>query len=124
MSLIYEDECYTIRGAIFEVYKELGSGFLESVYQECLEREFKTQNIPFISQPDLRLYYKGEILSHIFKPDFICFDKIIIELKSVRELTPDHKAQVINYLKATKMKLGFLVNFGAYPKVEIERIVL
>ena len=124
MSLIYEKECYAIRGALYEVYKETGNGFLESVYQECLEREFQTQNIPFVSKPELTLEYKGSPLSHIFIPDFICFDKIIIELKSVRELIPEHKAQVMNYLKVSKKRLGLLVNFSAYPQVQIERIVL
>jgi len=124
MSLIYEKECYAIRGAIFEVYKETGNGFLESVYQECLEREFQTQNIPFVSKPELTLSYKGKPLSHIFVPDFICFDKIIIELKSVKELTPDHKAQVMNYLRVSKKRLGLLVNFSAYPQVQIERLDL
>lgn len=124
MSLIYEKECYAIRGAIFEVYKETGNGFLESVYQECLEREFQTQNIPFVSKPELTLCYKDSPLSHIFIPDFTCYDKIIVELKSVKELTPEYKAQVMNYLKVTKKRLGLLVNFSAYPQVQIERIVL
>ncbi len=124
MSLIYEKECYVIRGAIFEVYKETGNGFLESVYQECLEREFQTQIIPFVSKPELTLCYKGSPLSHIFIPDFICYDKIIVELKSVKELMPEYKAQVMNYLKVSKKRLGLLVNFSAYPQVQIERIVL
>lgn len=124
MSLIYEKECYAIRGAIFEVYKETGNGFLESVYQECLEREFQTQNIPFVSKPELTLCYKGNPLSHIFIPDFICYDKIIVEFKSVKELMPEYKAQVMNYLKVLHKRLGLLVNFSAYPQVQIERIVL
>jgi len=94
------------------------------VYQEYLEREFQTQNIPFVSKPELTLRYKGKPLSHIFAPDFICFDKIIIELKSVKELTPNHKAQVMNYLRVSKKRLGLLVNFSAYPQVQIERLVL
>jgi len=122
--LLYEKESYAVRGAIFEVYREMGSAFLEPVYQECLEKELKIQAIPYLDQRELRLFYKNEPLEQIYKPDFICFDKIIVELKSVRELAPEHKAQLLNYLKATGMRLGLLVNFGSYPNVEIERMVL
>jgi len=119
-----KDESYAIQGAIFEVYRELGCGFLEAVYQECLEKELSLQKIPFVSQKELKLSYKGDILQQTYKPDFICYNKIIIELKAAKEIAPEHKAQVINYLKATKLKLGLLVNFGSYPKVEIVRLVL
>ena len=122
--IIYKDESYAIQGAIFEVYKEMGNGYLEAVYQECLEIEFEIKNIPFVSQPTLKLKYKKWDLKKSYKPDFICFDKIIIELKGVRLITKEHQAQVINYLKATDLKLGLIVNFGAYPKVEIKRIAL
>ena len=121
--LVYEDESYAIRGAIFEVYKEMGCGFLEAVYQECLEKELYRQNIPFGSQPELRLIYRSEKLKQTYRPDFICFGKIIIEIKAVKNLADEHRAQLHNYLKVTGFKLGFLVNFGHYPKVEIERIV-
>jgi GxxExxY protein len=121
--LIYEDETYSIRGAVFEVYKEMGCGFLESVYQECLEKEFLKRNIPFIAQKELKLYYKGEVLNQTYKPDFICFDIIVVELKAIKEFCDEHRAQIFNYLNATKLKLGLLVNFGHYPKVEIERII-
>lgn len=123
-NIIYKDESYAIQGAIFEVYKEMGNGYLEAVYQECLEIEFRTKNIPFVSQPMLKLKYKKWDLKKSYKPDFICFDKIIVELKGVRIITKEHQAQVINYLKATDLKLGLIVNFGAYPKVEIKRIAL
>ncbi|MDD3538518.1 MAG: GxxExxY protein [Eubacteriales bacterium] len=122
--LKYEEESYQIRGAIFEVYREMGSGFLEAVYQECLEKELIKAGIPFVAQHELGLYYKGEALKQVYKPDLICFGKIIVELKAVKELCDEHRAQVHNYLKATGHELGFLVNFGHYPKVEIERIVL
>jgi len=121
--LVFEEESYAIRGAIFEVYKEMGPGFLEAVYQECLEKELKKQNIPFLSQHPLHLSYKGDSLQHKYVPDFICYDKIILEIKGVREIAPEHKAQLLNYLKATGMKLGFLVNFGHHPKVQINRMV-
>ena len=122
--LIFEEESYRIRGAVFEVYREMGCGFLEPVYQECLEKELYHSKVPFVPQRELILHYKGDRLNQTYKPDFICFDCIIVEIKAVKELANEHRAQVYNYLKATSMKLGFLVNFGHYPKVEIERIVL
>lgn len=122
--LLYERESYDIRGAIFEVYKEKGCGFLEPVYQECLEKELRLRGLPFVSQCELRLTYKGEPLTQTYKADLICHDKIIVELKAVKEIAPEHRAQVFNYLKATGLRLGLLVNFGHHPQVEIERIVL
>ena len=123
-NLKYEEESYRIRGAVFEVYREMGCGFLEAVYQECLEKEFNRQNIPFVAMKELILHYKGDRLEQLYKPDFICFEQIIVELKAAKELGNEHRAQVHNYLKATGFKLGLLVNFGHYPKVEIERIVM
>ena len=122
-NLIYREESYKIQGAIFEVYKEVGSGFLEDVYQECLEKEFTLQSLPFVAQHQLPLEYKGEILKKKYIPDFICYDKIIVELKAVDKINNKHKAQVINYLKATDFELGLLVNFGAHPKVEVIRLI-
>jgi len=122
--ILYKDESFLIQGAIFEVYREMGSGFLEGVYQECLEKEFLSRNIPFQSQRTLPLFYKESLLNQSYKPDLICFDKIIVELKAVTKLTQEHRAQVINYIKASKIKLGILVNFGHHPKVEIERFLL
>ena len=111
-------------GACFEVYKEKGCGFLESVYQECLEREFSLQDIPFTAQQAHPLSYKGYPLKQTFRSDFICFGKIIVELKAAKSLADEHRAQVLNYLHATGYRLGLLINFGAHPKVEWERIVL
>jgi len=122
--IVYKDESYQIMGACFEVYNEMGSGFLESVYQECLSLEFAEQQIPFASQVELDLRYKQQPLTQKYIPDFICYNSIIIELKSVRELSNAHRAQVHNYLKATRYKLGLLINFGSHPKLEFERIVL
>jgi GxxExxY protein len=124
MNIIHKLESFEIMGACFEVYKEKGNGFLESVYQECLEIEFAGRKIPFKIQPELSLTYKGHLLKSKFKPDFICYDKIVVELKAVTALSNEHRAQVQNYLRATGMKLGLLVNFGHYPKLEYERIVL
>ncbi len=102
----------------------MGNGFLEGVYQECLEREFVRLNIPFVSQRPLTLSYKGEPLTQTYQPDLICCDKIILELKAVSAIVPVHRAQVMNYLKATGLKLALIVNFGTYPKAQIERIAL
>ena len=120
--LIYEDLSYKIRGALFEVYKEKGCGFLEDVYQECLEIEMGMQEIPFEAQYPLKLKYKGRPLQKKYIPDFICFGKIIVEIKAVKEINDEHRAQVYNYLRATGYKLGLLVNFGHHPQVQIERI--
>ncbi len=122
--ILFREESYKIQGAVFEVYREMGGGFLESVYQECLEKELKRRGIPFVAQQELRLTYKGERLQQTYKPDLICYGRIIVELKAVKDIAPAHKAQVINYLKATGMKLGLLVNFGTYPKASITRLVL
>lgn len=124
MPLVAEDLTYRILGACFEVYKDKGAGFVEPVYQECLQFELQLQGIPFVAQGNLELAYKGHALSHVYKPDFICFGKVIVEIKAVSSLTDEHRAQVLNYLKAACMKVGLLVNFGHYPKVEFERFVL
>lgn len=120
--IIYKAEGYRINGACFEVYKEKGCGFLEDVYQECLEIEFEMQGIEFVAQYPLKLEYKKRPLRKKYIPDFICFGKIIVEIKAVKEITDEHRAQLQNYLKATGYKLGLLINFGHYPKVQIERI--
>ena len=123
-NILYKDECYQIQGAVFEVYRAMGCGFLEAVYQECLERELKMRNIPFVAQSTLQLKYKGELLCQTYKPDLICFGSIIVELKTVSAINGEHQAQVLNYLKATGMRLGLLVNFGCYPKATVDRLVL
>ncbi|HNY26131.1 MAG TPA: GxxExxY protein [Candidatus Sumerlaeota bacterium] len=122
--ILYKDECYAIQGAVFDVYREMGCGFLEPVYQECLEKELGEREIPFVAQKELILIYKGEPLKQTYKPDLICYEKIVVELKSVKEVADEHKAQVFNYLKAAGLRLGLLVNFGHYPNVQIERIIL
>jgi len=120
--LIYKQESYAIIGACFEVYNEKGGGFLEPVYQECLGIEFEYQRIPAIAKPSLTLSYRGRMLTQTYQPDFVCFEKIIVELKAVSALTDEHCAQLSNYLHATGFELGLLVNFGHYPKLEYERI--
>ena len=122
--ILYKDESYAIMGACFEVYKEKGCGFNEAVFQECLEIELELRGIPFKTQVEMPLNYRGRTLKSKFKADFICYDKIIVEIKAVSELVDAHRAQVLNYLSATQFELGLLVNFGHYPKVEHERFAL
>ncbi len=123
-NVLYRDECYEIQGAIFAVYREMGAGFLEAVYQECLEHEFSLRNIPFTAQKELVLLYKGASLRQVYKPDFVCYGKIIIELKALKSLAQEHEAQLLNYLKATGIRVGLLVNFCSYPKATIKRMIL
>jgi len=98
-------------------------GFLENVYHECLELEFKNQNISFKSQSELQIYYKQNELKQKYKPDFICYDLIVVELKAVTEITNEHKAQVFNYLKASRIKLGMIISFGQHNGLKYERII-
>ncbi|HZZ70263.1 MAG TPA: GxxExxY protein [Phenylobacterium sp.] len=122
--LLYENEAFQIRGAAFEVYRAMGAGFLEAVYQECLEIEFVRRGVPFGARRPLAVNYKGQVLQQAYVADFVCHDRIVVELKSVRAIAPEHRAQTINYLRATDMKLALLINFGSTPRVEIERFVL
>jgi GxxExxY protein len=122
--LWYKEECYRIQGAVFEVYRQMGCGFLEAVYQECMAKELSKRGIPYVEHPILKLFYKGEALRQTYAPDFTCYDNIIVELKALSATNGAHKAQVLNYLKATDMRVGLLDNCGGYPKATIERIVL
>ena len=123
-TLLFKEESYLIQGAVFEVYREMGCGFLEPVFQECLELEFELRGIPFVPQQELKLSYKGKRLRQTYKPDFICYGQIIVEIKALSQITGEHRAQVLNYLKATGYQLGLLVNFGSHPKATVERLVL
>jgi GxxExxY protein len=111
--MIYKEEAYKIIGAAMEVHRGLGNGFLEAVYQEALEREFKIQGIPYSREQHINIEYKGEKLSKFYIADFVCFGNIIVELKALSSLESNHEAQVLNYLKATNHKLGLLINFGS-----------
>ena len=123
LELIYKAESYAIIGACFTVYKDKGCGFLEPVYHEYLEMELEAEAIPFLSKPPQTLQYRGHTLVQTFSPDFICYEKNIVEIKAVSALVDEHRAQVLNYLSATTCKLGLLVNFGHYPKIEYERLL-
>jgi GxxExxY protein len=122
--LLCEEETFRIRGAVFEVYRAMGAGFLEAVYQECLAAEFTHRSIPFEAGRPLGLTYRGQALRQTYVADFVCYDRIIVELKATRAIAPEHRAQTINYLRATGIKLGLLVNFGSASRAEIERLLL
>ena len=121
-NMIYAEESYAIMGACFKVHNEKGCGFTEPIYQECLEIELRHLGIPFVAQPEMKLSYRGQTLQHTFRPDFVCYDKIILEIKALSNLIDDHRAQVLNYLNASGFQLGLLVNFGTHPKLQSERI--
>ena len=116
-------ETYRILGACFEVYNEMGRGFLEPVCQECLELELKHQEIPFESQVTLELEYKGQKLEKRYQPDLICFETVVVEIKAASRLLFEHEAQLLNYMNAGEFEVGLLVNFGHYPKLEYKRLI-
>jgi len=113
VDLLYKEESYKIIGACMKVHAELGAGFLESVYQEALEIELTDEEIPFLAQALIEIYYKKNKLNKLFVADFFCYDDIIVEIKAVSQILPEHEAQILNYLKATNVRLGILVNFGS-----------
>jgi GxxExxY protein len=110
--LIYEQESYQILGAAMKVHSELGPGFTEKVYQEALAIEFSERGIPFVREKEIHAIYKGIVLDGTFIPDFICYDKIIVELKAVKELDDVNRSQAINYAKIAGCNLSLLINFG------------
>lgn len=124
MKLTHEEETYKTRGAGFEVYEDKGSGFFKGESQKCLELELGFRGGSFVSQPDRALSYKGVSLKQRYKPDSICYDKVLVELKGMSKLTDEHRAQVIIYPQATGLKVGLFVNFGHYTQVENECIVV
>ena len=119
--LIFKEESYKIIGAALKVYNTLGYGFLEAVYQEALEIEFKRQQIPYEREKEVKIFYDGVELRQYYKVDFLCYDCIIVELKAVSSLEDSHRAQIYNYLRATQQKLGLLINFGNSEELEWER---
>ena len=112
---------YALIGACFEVYNTLGSGFLEEVYQESLEIELGLRAIPYIAKPRLKLSYKGRALRKEYEADLLIHDTLVVELKAAKAFAPEHEAQLINYLKATGKRIGYLVNFGAFPRLDWRR---
>jgi GxxExxY protein len=123
MELLYKEEVYAIIGAAMEVYNNLGPGFLEAVYQEAMEIETAMRKIPALPEQKLFIDYKGSPLKKFYEADLICFEKIIVEIKALDKLSSREEAQILNYLKATGMKVGVLVNFGAHQNLEWKRLV-
>jgi len=107
-----------------EVYKEKDCGFVEPVYQECLELELASQGIEFLAQKEIALSYQGQPLQQTYRADFVCYGKVLVEIKAVSALTDEHRAQLMNYLRATAIQVGLLINFSHYPGVEHERFVV
>ncbi|MBQ9759653.1 MAG: GxxExxY protein [Opitutales bacterium] len=122
MSFLFKQECFDIIGACMELHRELGKGYSEAVYQQTLEIVFEEKGIPAEREVLLPIYFHGRKLEKIYKADFLVFGEIILELKAVSDLLPEHRAQLINYLKITKKKVGLLVNF-AKPSLQFERLV-
>lgn len=119
-----EQEGYDLMAAAFEVYNEMGPGFLEEIYQECLEIELTDRKIPFVPQEELEVRYKTKTLKKKYRPDLYVFGEIVVELKAASDLCGDHESQLLNYLKATGKRVGYLINFGNSKKLEWKRMVL
>jgi GxxExxY protein len=123
MSLIYKNEAYDIIGACMEVHRELGKGFTEIVYSDALEIEFKRIKMNYQKEVRFDISYKGILIPHHYKADFVIDDKIILEIKAIDTLTSSHVKQTLNYLAASRLKLGLLVNFGQ-DSLQYNRVIL
>ena len=121
--LLYKDEVYAIIGAAMEVHSELGPGFLEAVYHEALEIELADRGVPFESKKQLRIWYKEKRLEKTYEPDFVCYEKIIVEIKALDQLTSREESILLNYLKTSRLRLGILINFGSHGKLEWKRFI-
>ena len=122
-ALLLKDEVYAVVGAAIEVHRELGPGFLEAVYQEALEMELRQRAIPFEAQKPLRISYKDRVLNKEYFADIVCFGQIIVELKALNRLSGNEQAQILNYLKASGLRVGVLINFASHGKLEWRRFV-
>jgi GxxExxY protein len=120
---LYKAEGYDLMAAAFEVYNELGAGFLEDVYQEAMAVELSSRNIPFVAKPRIQIEYKGKLLRKYYDADLLVHSAIVVELKSVRTLAPEHEAQLLNELKASRLRVGYILNFGASPRLQWYRRV-
>ena len=124
MELLFKEEVYEIVGAAIEVHKNMGIGFIEAVYQECLEVELKNRDIPYDSQRQVQIHYKDKLINKYYIPDLVCYGEIVVELKAIEQLTGREEAQIINYLRATKYRIGVLINFGSKTKLEWRRLIV
>lgn len=121
---IYKDEGYRLMGAAFEVYNEKGGGMAEEIYQECLELELELKGISFKAKQELACFYKGRELKKRYVPDLFVFDCLVMELKAVSQLLPEHEAQLLNYMRITRQPVGYLINFGSKDLLEWKRFIL
>ncbi len=121
--LLLKDEVYAVMGAAMEVYRELGTGFLEAVYQEALEMKLADRHISFEAQKPLVVFYKKRRLKKEYLADLICFGQLLVELKALDDLSSKDEAQILNYLKATGFRVGLLINFGRPGKIQWKRFV-
>ena len=122
--ILFKHEVYQIIGAAIEVYYHLGPGFAEPVYQEALAVELTRRRIPFKSQCKTNVFYKAKPLGNFYKPDFLCFDQVVAEIKALYALSGTEHAQILNYLQATHKRVGLLINFGSQTRLEWKRFVL
>ena len=121
---MWKQEGYDLMGAVFEVYNVLGYGMAEEIYQQSLEIELGLRNISYQSKADIEVAYKGQKLSTVYRPDLLVFDEIVVELKAVKTLAPEHEAQLFNYMRISKKKVGYLINFGTSKELEWKRFAL
>lgn len=121
---MFQQEGYDFMAAAFEVYNEIGYGMAEEIYQQSLEIELSLRKIPFVTKQELEVFYKGHKLATRYKPDLLVFSGIVVELKAVAELLPEHEAQLFNYLRVSRTEVGYLVNFGHKGSLEWKRFVL
>ena len=121
--LLYKSEVFDIIGAAMDVHTELGSGFLEPVYQEALGIELALRGIPFEPKKPLRIWYKNKLLEKFYEPDFVCYEKIIVEIKALDQLTSREDSILLNYLKTSRLRVGVLINFGSHGKLEWKRFI-
>jgi len=124
MSQPFADEGYRLMGAAFEVHNVQGGGLLEEIYQQSLEIELHLQNIPFQSKLEVAVHYKGQILNKKYVPDLMVYGRIVVELKAVAALLPEHEAQLLNYMRITRSPVGYLINFGPIGRLEYKRMIL
>lgn len=120
----FSEEGYALMGAAFEVHNEIGGGLAEEIYQQSLEVELELRSIPFRARQELRVFYKNRELSRRYIPDLVVYEKVIVELKSVSALLPEHEGQLMNYMRVSKSPVGYLINFGPIGKLEYKRFIL